>query len=103
MRVEDIAFISQQYFGYFIAAVNCQLVHPAFHILQGLVRCEIEHNASSFGEFEEAINDSLISLLAGSVPQFQVEGLILNSHGLEFVIHSQSGILRGELSSKVAQ
>ena len=87
MRVEDIAFISQQYFGYFIAAVNCQLVHPAFHILQGLVRCEIEHNASSFGEFEEAIND----------------GLILNSHRLEFVIHSQSGILRGELSSKVAQ
>lgn len=97
MRVEDIAFISQQYFGYFVAAVNCQLFHPAVHILQGLVRCEIKHNASSFGKFEEAINDGFVSLLAGSVPQFQVEGLILNSHGLELIINCQSGILHGEL------
>jgi hypothetical protein len=84
-RLSHIALVADEDAGNVVGGVFLDLVHPVLDGAEALAVCDVVGDDDAVGALVVAAGDSLEALLAGGVPNLELDGLSIDLDGSDFL------------------
>lgn len=91
--LQQVRFVANQDLGDLRAAVVVHLLEPEFCLFEGGGGRDVEYDAGCLRQLEVVEHDGPVALLAGRVPQLQVERLVVYGYLLGAVVQAHCRLL----------
>jgi len=87
-RLSHIALVADEDAGDVVGGVFLDLVHPVLDGAEALAVCDVVGDDDAVGALVVAAGDSLEALLAGGVPNLELDGLSVNLDRPDLEVHA---------------